>query len=70
MLAMRGTLSYGLFAAGLLTGCTIGEQYPPAVPVAEEYRQPSPVAIPAPPPPPVVEHPAVQLLPTEEEWPL
>jgi type IV secretory pathway VirB9-like protein len=69
MWAFRTLLTSGLLAGGLLAGCTIGENYPPALPVAEEYRAPSPVEIPAlPPPPPVVEHPAVRLLPSEEEW--
>jgi type IV secretory pathway VirB9-like protein len=68
MFAFRTPLTAGLLAGGLLAGCTIGENYPPALPVAEEYRSPSPVEIPAPPPPPVAEHPAVRLLPTEEEW--
>ena len=34
----------------------MGDAYPPAVPVAEEYRSPSPVEVPRRPPPPVVEH--------------
>ena len=66
------TLASSLLALGVLAGCRIGEEYPPAVPVAEAYRHPSPVEIPvAPPPaPPVVDPPAVRLVPTAEEWAL
>ena len=56
MRRMRIILLSSVVTAGLLTGCTMGDAYPPAVPVAEEYRSPSPVEVPAPPPPPVVEH--------------
>ena len=34
----RMTLMRGVVAGALLTGCTIGEHYPPALPVADEYR--------------------------------
>ena len=57
MVTFRTRVPAGLLAVGLLAGCPLTETYPPAVPVAEEYRHPSPVAIPAPPPPPVVEEP-------------
>ena len=68
MRPIRITLMSSVVTAGLLAGCTMGDAYPPAVPVAEEYRSPSPVEVPAPPPPPVVEAPTVSIVPTEEEW--
>jgi type IV secretory pathway VirB9-like protein len=69
MFPVHRTLLSSVAALGVLAGCTLGEHYPPAVPVAEEFRSPAPVAVPEA-PPPVVEHPAVRQLPTEDEWPL
>ena len=47
------------------------DTYPPALPVPEEHRSPSPVPVPSAPPAPVVtEHPAIALLPPAEEWAL
>jgi type IV secretory pathway VirB9-like protein len=68
MRRMRIMLLSRVVTAGLLVGCTMGDEYPPAVPVAEEYRSPSPVEVPAPPPPSVVEPSTVSVVPTEEEW--
>ena len=66
---MRPTSTTSLLALTLSMGCASVDTYPPAVPVPDEYRSPSPVAVPSEPPAPVVvEHPASTLVPSPEEW--